>query len=141
MIVSCDLKFRYIGSETHLGAPLQPQLEDVVVAATLDHLVSRVVLHVVQLILHEQVVRTHLVTAEQQTLPTKCKIHVIKIGKLLEGYLLRIKSRDWILISQDKFRILAWKITFIIINLINIRTLNFNYFYSFVSCEKKFSSN
>lgn len=50
--------------QTYLGSPLEPQLEDVVVAATLDHLIPGVVLHVVQLVLHEQVVRGHLVTAE-----------------------------------------------------------------------------
>lgn len=53
---------------TYLGSPLKPQLEDVVMTAALDHLVSGVVLHVVQLVLHEQVVRAHLVTAQKQSL-------------------------------------------------------------------------
>jgi hypothetical protein len=39
----------------HLGSPLQPQFEDVVVAAALDHLVAGVVSDVIQFILHKQI--------------------------------------------------------------------------------------
>lgn len=51
-----------------LGAPLQPQLEDVVVAAALDHLVARVVVQVVELVGHEQILSGHLVAAHQEAL-------------------------------------------------------------------------
>lgn len=54
-----------------LGTPLQPQLEDVVVAATLDDLVAGVVADVVQLVRHEQILGGHLVTADQKTLQSK----------------------------------------------------------------------
>lgn len=47
-----------------LGAPLQPQLEDVIVAAALDHLVAGVVADVVQLVGHEQILGGHLVAAD-----------------------------------------------------------------------------
>jgi hypothetical protein len=52
----------------HLGSPLQPQFEDVVVAAALDHLVAGVVSDVIQFILHKQIIRRHLVAAHQQAL-------------------------------------------------------------------------
>jgi hypothetical protein len=51
-----------------LGSPLQPQFEDVVVAAALDHLVAGVVSDVIQFILHKQIIRRHLVAAHQQAL-------------------------------------------------------------------------
>lgn len=51
-----------------LGAPLQPQLEDVVVPAALDHLVPGVVADVVLLVGHEQVLRRHLVAADEEAL-------------------------------------------------------------------------
>uniref|UniRef100_A0A182MLD5 Uncharacterized protein n=1 Tax=Anopheles culicifacies TaxID=139723 RepID=A0A182MLD5_9DIPT len=51
-----------------LGAPLEPQLEDVVVPSALDHLVAGVVADVVQLVRHEQVLGGHLVAANEKTL-------------------------------------------------------------------------
>ncbi len=48
-----------------LGPPLQPELKDVVVPPALDDLVAGVVAHVVQLVLLEQVVRGHLVAADE----------------------------------------------------------------------------
>ena len=54
-----------------LGPPHQPELEDVVVAAALDHLVARVVPHVVVLVLLEQVLRRHRVAVVQQALIVK----------------------------------------------------------------------
>lgn len=56
-----------------LGAPLQPQLEDVIVAAALDHLVAGVVADVVQFVGHEQILGRHLIAAEQQALQAKRK--------------------------------------------------------------------
>ena len=53
--------FRVAGSA--LGAPHEPELEDVVVAAALDHFVARVEADVVLLVLLEQVVGAHLVAA------------------------------------------------------------------------------
>lgn len=55
-------------TSTYLGAPLQPKLVHVVMAAALYHLVARVVLDVVQFVLHEQIFGTHLVAADQQSL-------------------------------------------------------------------------
>ena len=52
----------------YLCTPLQPELEYVVVSAALNVFIARVVLDVVQLVLHEQVLRAHLVAAEQQPL-------------------------------------------------------------------------
>lgn len=54
-----------------LGTPLEPQLENVVVAATLDDLVTGVVADVVQLVRHEQILGGHLVTADQKTVLLK----------------------------------------------------------------------
>lgn len=54
-----------------LGAPLQPQLEDIIVPAALDHLVASVVADVVLLIGHEQILGRHLVAADEQTLQRK----------------------------------------------------------------------
>jgi hypothetical protein len=53
-----------------LSTPLQPELEDVVMAAALDHLVSRVEARVVNLVRHEQVLRRHGVAAQQDALGT-----------------------------------------------------------------------
>lgn len=53
---------------TYLGAPLQPKLEHVIMTAALYHFVARVVLDVVQFVLHEQILGTHLVAADQQPL-------------------------------------------------------------------------
>lgn len=52
----------------YLCTPLQPELEYVVVSAALNDFIARVVLDVVQFVLHEQVLRAHLVAAEQQPL-------------------------------------------------------------------------
>lgn len=48
-----------------LGAPLQPQLKDVVVASALDHFVAGVVADVVEFVGHEQILGRHLVAADQ----------------------------------------------------------------------------
>ena len=53
---------------THPGSPLQPQFEDVVMTAALDHLVSGVVADVVALVGLEEIVGRHLVTADEQSL-------------------------------------------------------------------------
>ena len=53
------------------GPPLEPELEDVVVASALDDLVAGVVADVVVLVALEQVVRAHLVAADQQALLIK----------------------------------------------------------------------
>jgi hypothetical protein len=55
-------------STLYLCTPLQPELEYVVVSAALNNFVASVILHVVQLVLHEQILRAHLVAAEQQPL-------------------------------------------------------------------------
>lgn len=52
----------------YLCTPLQPELEYVVVSAALNDFIARVVLDVVQFVRHEQVLRAHLVAAEQQPL-------------------------------------------------------------------------
>jgi hypothetical protein len=52
----------------YLCTPLQPQLEDVVVSAALNHFVACVVLNIVKFVLHEQIFRAHLVAADQQSL-------------------------------------------------------------------------
>ena len=54
-----------------LRPPHEPELEDVVVAAALDHLVARVVGDVVVLVALEQVVGRHLVAADQEALQRK----------------------------------------------------------------------
>jgi len=78
--VSCDSfvhkitdKFKLIADShirfaLYLCTPLQPELEYVVVSAALNDFIARVVPDVVQLVLHEQVLRAHLVAAEQQPL-------------------------------------------------------------------------
>ena len=53
---------------THPRSPLEPELEDVVVPAALDDLVTGVVADVVVLVPLKQVVRGHLVAADQQAL-------------------------------------------------------------------------
>ena len=53
---------------THPGSPLEPQFEDVVMSATLDHFVSGVVADVVALVGLEEIVGRHLVTADEQSL-------------------------------------------------------------------------
>lgn len=52
----------------YLGAPLQPKLENVIVTSTLNDLIASVVPHVVQLVRHKQILRGHLVTADQKAL-------------------------------------------------------------------------
>lgn len=64
-------------SEIALGAPLQPQLEDVVVPAALDDLVAGVVADVVELVSHEEILGRHLVTAQQQAL--KMRFNVLRL--------------------------------------------------------------
>jgi hypothetical protein len=49
----------------YLCAPLQPQLEDVVVSAALNNFIPSVVLDVIKFVLHEQIFCAHLVTADQ----------------------------------------------------------------------------
>jgi hypothetical protein len=49
----------------YLCAPLQPQLEDVVMSAALDNFIACIILNIVKFVLHEQVVRAHLVAADQ----------------------------------------------------------------------------
>lgn len=66
--------------EPHLPAPLQPQLEDVVVAAALDHLVAGVVPRVVDLVRHEQVLRVHRVAAQQDALETDRRLVTSQIS-------------------------------------------------------------
>ena len=51
-----------------LGSPGQPELEDVVVSAALDHLVAGVIRDVVVLVLLEQVAGLHRVAVSQNTL-------------------------------------------------------------------------
>ena len=53
---------------THPGSPLEPQFEDVVMSAALDHLVAGVVADVVALVGLEEIVGRHLVTADEQSL-------------------------------------------------------------------------
>lgn len=62
---------------TYLGTPLQPKFKYIVVTAALYYFVTRIVLHVVQFVLHEQVFRAHLVAADQQSL--KCELVLKKI--------------------------------------------------------------
>ena len=50
------------------GAPLQPELEDVVVSSALDDLVAGVVAAVVALVRLEEVVGGHLVAADEEAL-------------------------------------------------------------------------
>ena len=60
-----------------LRPPHEPELEDVVVAAALDHLVARVVPHVVVLVLLEQVLRRHRVAVVEQALCKERKLNEI----------------------------------------------------------------
>jgi len=53
---------------THLGSPLEPELEDVVVPAALDDLVAGVVADIIDLVSLEEVVGRHLVAVDQQAL-------------------------------------------------------------------------
>ena len=64
-----------------LGPPHQPELEDVVVAAALDHLVARVVAHVVVLVRLEQVLRRHRVAVVEQALQEGNSTY--RVGQLL----------------------------------------------------------
>lgn len=60
----------YVSLETisSLRAPLQPQLEDVIVSSALNDLVTSIVADVVQLVSHEEIFGRHLVAADQKTL-------------------------------------------------------------------------
>jgi hypothetical protein len=55
-------------ARTNLGAPHQPQLEDVVVSTALNHFVARVVSDVVVFVLLEQIIGAHLIAINQKTL-------------------------------------------------------------------------
>ena len=55
----------------YLGAPEEPEFEDVVVSSALDHLVARVEAGVVVFVLLKQVLGAHLVAVHQQTLQTE----------------------------------------------------------------------
>lgn len=59
-----------------LGPPLEPQLEDVVVPAALDHLVAGVVANVILLVGHEEILRRHLIAADEQALRERCTIDI-----------------------------------------------------------------
>lgn len=70
-LVQCQIHQRVDGVAKTVGAlgtPLQPQLENIIVSATLNDLVAGVVANVVQLVGHEQILGRHLVTADQQAL-------------------------------------------------------------------------
>merc|ERR1719189_1789771 len=54
--------------ELCLAPPGQPELEDVIMSPALDHLVPRVVTHVVVLVLLEEVARLHGVAVRQDAL-------------------------------------------------------------------------
>lgn len=56
-----------------LGSPLEPQLEDVIVSTALDHLVARIIAHIVVLVLLKQVICTHLVRLNKETLQRKMR--------------------------------------------------------------------
>jgi hypothetical protein len=51
-----------------MGSPLQPQLEDVIMTAALNHFVPSVIPDIVMLILLEQVVCIHRVATGQDSL-------------------------------------------------------------------------
>lgn len=59
------------------GPPDEPELEDVVVTAALDHLVARVVRHVVVFVLLEQVIGAHPVAVVQQTLQRPIQSYIV----------------------------------------------------------------
>lgn len=54
--------------KVYLAAPLQPQLEDIVVASALDDLVTGVKARVIDLVRHEQILGIHGVAAQEYTL-------------------------------------------------------------------------
>lgn len=58
----------FVQMSTYLGAPLKPKFKHIVVTAALYYFVAGIVLNVVQFVLHEQVLRAHLVAADQQSL-------------------------------------------------------------------------
>lgn len=62
------------------GSPLEPQLEDVIVTAALDHLVSSVVAAVVTLVCLEEVIRRHLIAVDQEII-----LLYVECGALEEG--------------------------------------------------------
>lgn len=71
---SIDGVFEALGT---LGTPLQPQFEDVIVAAALDDLIACIVADVVQFVGHEQIFGRHLIAAQQETLfLTKLNTHI-----------------------------------------------------------------
>lgn len=53
---------------THFGSPLQPQLENVVVATALNYFISSIKLDIIQFVLHEEIIGSHLVTTHEQAL-------------------------------------------------------------------------
>lgn len=70
-LIQCQIHKRVDGiakSVGTLGSPLEPQLEDIVVTAALDHLVTGIVANVVQFVGHEKILGRHLITAKKQAL-------------------------------------------------------------------------
>jgi hypothetical protein len=60
------LSMKEVGVLTlYLCAPLQPQLEDVVVSAALNNFIACIILNIVKFVLHEQIFGAHLVAADQ----------------------------------------------------------------------------
>ena len=66
--VGCSRVAMSASAHTHPGSPLEPQFEDVVMSAALDHFVSGVVADVVALVGLEEIVGRHLVTTDEQSL-------------------------------------------------------------------------
>lgn len=79
-------------------APLEPELENIIVPSTLDHFVASVVTNIVHLISLEQIVGGHLVATDQQSLWKEQQTVVIKVhcSMLFKGFcLLLTLSLTW----------------------------------------------
>ena len=103
--------FKKCDVSTYPRSPLEPQFEDVVVSAALNHLVPGVVAAVVALVCLKQVVCRHLVTTDQQTLEKKKKIKLRLLKRVIAFYYLEkpsfrkkvyVKCRDFFSVEKVK---------------------------------------
>jgi hypothetical protein len=79
VLKKCPKFYLQVVHYSYPGAPLKPQFENVIVTATLDDFVTSVIADVIVLVLLEQVVCRHLVTADQKPLKQKNSVIIITI--------------------------------------------------------------
>jgi hypothetical protein len=66
--ILCSVLEERLIETTYLGSPEEPTFEDVIVSSTLDDFVSSIVCDIVVFVLLEQIVCTHCVAVQKQTL-------------------------------------------------------------------------